>query len=351
MNFLSLFILINTLFVPFLLGDEHVANAQTFKTELALVHPQVSLGSPFVINIVSTYPKGYVLDYRYLKNQILDRANQFSKTLEWQGDQIEPAQQLQNDLQQQHAQLKFLPLITRPYFLNSLLVRFNSDSEGNSQSIDVLGRILEGRVKLEEKNAKEIFALIAPTLPLVKEMPISISLENRLKWFENRALEEKENIDLRTELEGKRIPFKAITYVLALLGILLFFRKLLLAGLKQLLAWWNRPKDPQEEALKQMIRLEKKQSKEHLSSKTFYICLSDVVRDYVEKKYQLHSRNRSTTEFIHMLAERSFFTPAMRNLLSDFLKNADLVKFANLEPSKEDCGQAFEAVRQFVEKN
>lgn len=66
----------------------------------------------------------------------------------------------------------------------------------------------------------------------------------------------------------------------------------------------------------------------------FSIAISEVVRNYIEQRFQARAAHRTTEEFLHdLLAERHASLAAYRPLLADFLEHCDLAKFARWELS------------------
>jgi len=79
----------------------------------------------------------------------------------------------------------------------------------------------------------------------------------------------------------------------------------------------------------------------------FYTRLSDIVRHYIEGQFGLHAPERTTEEF---LAEAHLPSDYM-TLLSAFLTECDLVKFARHQPDAADRQRAFAAAEKFVEES
>jgi MYXO-CTERM domain-containing protein len=79
----------------------------------------------------------------------------------------------------------------------------------------------------------------------------------------------------------------------------------------------------------------------------FYTRLSDIVRQYIESQFGLRAPERTTEEF---LAEATLPAQHM-TLLSSFLQESDLVKFARLRPGNNDMERAFAAAEKFVRES
>jgi hypothetical protein len=82
--------------------------------------------------------------------------------------------------------------------------------------------------------------------------------------------------------------------------------------------------------------------------KHFYYRISGILRKYIENRFGLRAPEQTTEEFLSGLDKDSFFPSGYRSLLRTFLRNCDLVKFAELKPEKEEIGQAFESCRAFI---
>ncbi len=82
----------------------------------------------------------------------------------------------------------------------------------------------------------------------------------------------------------------------------------------------------------------------NLPVEQFYTRLSDIVRHYIEGRFGLRAPERTTEEF---LAQASLPAEHM-SLLSAFLTESDLVKFARLQPGDADRQRAFGAAQKFV---
>ncbi|MCZ6836464.1 MAG: hypothetical protein O7G85_11875, partial [Planctomycetota bacterium] len=101
-------------------------------------------------------------------------------------------------------------------------------------------------------------------------------------------------------------------------------------------------------AMLQLEKLEQDRLIESHEIHTFYIRLSDIVRRYIERRYGLRAPERTTEEFLREMQRSRFLSVGHKELLSGFLRSADMVKFALHEPIPEDCQEAFVAASRFV---
>ncbi len=82
----------------------------------------------------------------------------------------------------------------------------------------------------------------------------------------------------------------------------------------------------------------------------FYVALSDIVRQYLERRFGLMAPERTTEEFLREARSSSVLADGHKTLLSGFLRAADMVKFALHEPSASESNDALAAARGFVDE-
>jgi hypothetical protein len=78
--------------------------------------------------------------------------------------------------------------------------------------------------------------------------------------------------------------------------------------------------------------------------------LSQVIRTYLEKRFQLKAPRQTTPEFLREIRDSTLLNVGHRELLKDFLERCDLSKFANLQFSLEECRALARSARKFVEE-
>lgn len=103
-----------------------------------------------------------------------------------------------------------------------------------------------------------------------------------------------------------------------------------------------------ETALRRLRDLEKKNLPELGKAGQYYVDLSSILRFYIEDRFHVHAPEQTTQEFLEAAAKSGVFSDEHQQLLAQFLRLADRVKFAQLEPAYEEMRQSFEAVKQFV---
>lgn len=82
----------------------------------------------------------------------------------------------------------------------------------------------------------------------------------------------------------------------------------------------------------------------------FYVKLSGIIRQYLEDRFELRSPELTTEEFLVVASRSPDLGPDLRSRLGDFLKRADLVKFAGMVPGPAEIDESIEAARRFLEE-
>jgi hypothetical protein len=105
---------------------------------------------------------------------------------------------------------------------------------------------------------------------------------------------------------------------------------------------------PEVWALRALAELASYDWVEYARVREYYYRLTEIVRSYVERKFGLAAPDRTTEEFLGMLARRRSALPYDAQRLRDFLEACDVVKYAALEPRREDADGALATARAFV---
>lgn len=108
---------------------------------------------------------------------------------------------------------------------------------------------------------------------------------------------------------------------------------------------------PHQIALSRLQELEEEQLLEKGAIKAFHIQLSDIVRQYIENRYNVLARESTTDEIKHMLKQLRLDTTLRTSVISS-LRISDLVKFAKAHPQENEnalCLQtAFELINSTI---
>ena len=131
-----------------------------------------------------------------------------------------------------------------------------------------------------------------------------------------------------------------------------------LVGLITSRLWKNRatlipsapPVPPHVIALKALQSLMNKGLLEQDKCKPFYTELSLILRTYLEGRFNLNAPDETTEEIVEELSRSPELNGGQRNILQDFMRQADMVKFAKGHPDRTTMESAFNTTKQFVEE-
>jgi Domain of unknown function (DUF4381) len=85
------------------------------------------------------------------------------------------------------------------------------------------------------------------------------------------------------------------------------------------------------------------------TAREFGIAASEVIRTYIEKRFDVIATQRTTEEFLQTLLQSSNEALARhRSLLEEFLHQCDFVKFAGVSLTVADMESLFQSARGFV---
>lgn len=84
--------------------------------------------------------------------------------------------------------------------------------------------------------------------------------------------------------------------------------------------------------------------------KEFYERISDILRHYIEHRFELKAPERTTEEFLSELQYTDLLSGTDKDNLMEFLTHCDLVKFAKHSPTNQQIQRTFDLVKDFVEK-
>lgn len=84
--------------------------------------------------------------------------------------------------------------------------------------------------------------------------------------------------------------------------------------------------------------------------KEYYVELSDILRHYLENRFNLRAPEMTTEEFLVKAKETKELTCIQKDILKKFLLHCDLVKFAKYGPDEAEINSSYESVRMFIEQ-
>ena len=108
---------------------------------------------------------------------------------------------------------------------------------------------------------------------------------------------------------------------------------------------------PHEWALRQLQALIDERLAERKLVREFYFRLSMIVRQYIERRFDLMAPEWTTQEFMMQVQRSSKLPVEYRAVLADLLQGCDLVKFAQYAPQTDEIEATLTAARDFVERS
>ncbi len=112
---------------------------------------------------------------------------------------------------------------------------------------------------------------------------------------------------------------------------------------------WVDPRPAHVIALEQLAKLEAERLPEQSLNKEYYFRLSEIVREYLERRYRFGAREMTSDEIRHALAMERGLPDHARLAIEDFLLETDLVKFAGFAPSAASIGAVARSARGLIE--
>jgi hypothetical protein len=181
--------------------------------------------------------------------------------------------------------------------------------------------------------------------------PSEISTEEVAIEVASLLPDDKQQPQIKEIAEPVEIPAPWWPWVAAGLGAAL------VAGA---LIWWRRrrraeqeavhPPTPHEIAFRELEKLLASGLLEKGEAKLFYLRLSNVLRHYIEDRFGLRAPEQTTEEFLVELRRSQPFEPRHRELLQEFLEHCDLVKFAELQPSRREAETSVALCRRLIDE-
>ncbi|MGM9804295.1 MAG: cell wall anchor protein [Muribaculaceae bacterium] len=105
---------------------------------------------------------------------------------------------------------------------------------------------------------------------------------------------------------------------------------------------------PYEEAILRLGLLKEKKLWQSGQEKAYFTELTDILREYIERRFGINAVEMTTTQIIDVLRHNEE-TRDVNELLNSILELADFVKFANMRPLSDDNELAYQRAINFVD--
>jgi hypothetical protein len=104
---------------------------------------------------------------------------------------------------------------------------------------------------------------------------------------------------------------------------------------------------PQEQALRLLAELEQQQLWQQGRVKEYYSILTDILRNYVEKRFRIPAMEKTSDELLQDALKHPEMNPQYATL-SMILTTADMAKFAKAQPLPQQHVSCMEGTKEFV---
>ena len=183
---------------------------------------------------------------------------------------------------------------------------------------------------------------------------------DREQWFPTKpvvlAAEALVTGEIGKDIAAPRAPVWIYPGLKGFLGYLLMALGLAAAGyglwrlfLKLRRAVRLRLMSPRERALFELSELLAKGLPAPDRVKDFYFGLTLIVRAYIERAHAVRAPEQTTEEFLEAVSHDTRFAPETVRRLREFMKAADLVKYAAFRPDPASVDHAVSTAKQYIE--
>jgi hypothetical protein len=105
-----------------------------------------------------------------------------------------------------------------------------------------------------------------------------------------------------------------------------------------------------EIAYKELERLRSLELTTNGQTKEYYYHLSNIVRHYIENRFQLMAPERTTEEFLTEMTTSNKLDETHKELIGNFLEHSDLVKFAAYAPQDREIENSYSSAKRLVDE-
>lgn len=113
------------------------------------------------------------------------------------------------------------------------------------------------------------------------------------------------------------------------------------------------PKDPRlpwQIALDELTSLQKQDYLAQRQFKEYYSQLSDIIRRYFERQFQVRAPEMTTEEFLWSLENSGELNSSQKATLKEFMNSCDMVKFAKYAPEVNHAQDSFQFAKRLIDE-
>lgn len=201
-------------------------------------------------------------------------------------------------------------------------------------------------IHVHENESIDPIDLIQPPMSLSTNIPVTISIENRLEVQGNTIVEPTENNSIENALKEKNIPWTLIASTITLLIGIIVIR----TSEKT-----KRPaqEDPQiQEMLRKKTLNDLKtallSSEKNQSPEAFFINIDTPLRKFLDAAYSINATASTADELSVKSATLKNLDPELRKKVAQIFQQIDLIKFAKKGTSQIDTHDASDTITKLI---
>ncbi len=300
-------------------GPLKTYSAGACRVTLSATAASLNVAQTLRVQLTADYPEGWTVRFPEFK----DKWGDFNLDQSISGDpQLLPDGKTVRRVQT----VSLLPYLAGEYKLPALMIQFSGTNAAGGSTAE--GAALSGQSPVGESiQTEELRFPVLPVIPPTEHAPALRDITGP-HWLATGSF-----------------PWLALLIgafvLLSALGWLLMRRlRRHAATVVELSA--------QELALEELQRLLNRDLPATGRYKEFYLGLSDILRQYIERRFLLAAPERTTEEFLEELRTQPVLSEPHTLLLKDFLRHCDLVKFARYQPVRTEIEASAACCRRFV---
>lgn len=296
-------------------------HAADFDAKMTLSDDEISILEQLTVTLTLTYPPSYQPDLDAIGNHLLSYSGLGVRPFTLQKEEFSPP----------NFTFTLIPQREGDFTLTFYEIPFTNEEGKTVKVLSPLAPITITSAPVEANYQ----GVLAPLLDFSKTLPISISPSNR-----NRLIDGEEALKRERERNLEIFYQRQLSWG----EIFLFFGTLALISF----VYFRKPK---VKVIGRKERLEKarKQALLSLKKEQSFDKLTGIIRSYISECCNINMQTTTTQEFLEKTKKHPLFKEDTNELLIDFLKLGDQVKFAHYSPSPTDCERAQESAKNFVE--
>lgn len=218
-------------------------------------------------------------------------------------------------------QYRLQPPLSGKQAIPPILIEFVDRRPGQREAPDGMDafELLTPRIEFEVQSVVPTSASREMKPPLGELQPLGMTQTQRLRWL-------------------------LVAAVVILLATLPFLIKWMQARQRHV-----RRQSAYEIARTRLTRLTSRPLPQGESIDGYFVELSHIVRQYLEDRFDLRAPELTTEEFLETVSDSGELSHDHQGILQQFLKQADLVKFAGLQPNPNEIQRAVGLAERFIE--